>query len=118
MLTTEATLVKRKEIAAEIRNDAQHLENPANPLPQMLRLMESLEYDTDPATMQRVDEMAKSYVQGLKALPADKLTAKKDEVRQVNSDFRFLARFKVLPASFGPAEDIAAIVREQRWDRK
>ena len=117
-LTTEATMAKRKEIAAAIRKDAEQLKDPANPVPQMLRLMESLEYDSDPATVQLVQDMGKHYVESLKELPADKIAGKKDQVREVNGAFRFLIRFKVLPATFPPAEDIAAIVREQRWDRK
>ena len=43
-------MAKRKEIAAEIRQDAPP-RGPGQPLPQMLRLMESLDYDSDEATV-------------------------------------------------------------------
>ncbi len=117
-LTTEATLAKRKEIAADIRADAQRLSNASNPVPQMLRLMESLEYENDSPTARRVEQMAQHYVESLKELPADRLAAKKDEVREVNFAFRFLTRFKVLPADFAPAQQVSAIVKQQRWDKK
>src|SRR5438093_5357714 len=39
-LSTEATLAKRKELAAAIREDAEQHNNPANAVPAMLRLME------------------------------------------------------------------------------
>jgi hypothetical protein len=43
-LTSDATMAKRKEIAASIRQDATTLQNAGNSLPEMLRLMESLAY--------------------------------------------------------------------------
>src|SRR5947207_3110438 len=69
-LSTEATMVKRKEIAASIRQDAEHVGSSDNPLPRMLRLMESLVYDDQAATVQRVETMAAEYVSSLAALPA------------------------------------------------
>src|SRR6266700_1694691 len=64
-LTTEATMAKRKELAASIRQDAEKLKDPANPVPELLRLMESLEYEKDEPTVQRVEQMAGQYVQHL-----------------------------------------------------
>src|SRR5438132_10405511 len=57
-LSTEATLAKRKEIAASIRQDAEMHADPAKPISQMLRLMESLEYEMDNPTVQKVEQMA------------------------------------------------------------
>lgn len=117
-LTTEATMAKRKEIAASIRKDAELHANPANPLSGMLRLMESLEYEKDEATVQKVEEMAGKYLESIKQLPADQLKSKKDEVKHVGSAFGFLARFKVLPATFGPKVEIDKFIKEQGWDKK
>jgi prepilin-type processing-associated H-X9-DG protein len=118
LLTTEATMAKRKQIAAELRQDAAHLQNVANPLPEMLRLMESLEYDKDAATMQKVEQMAGTYVASLRQLPADKLASKKDEAKQVNGDFQFLVRFNILPASFAPKVELETLIKEQKWDKR
>jgi hypothetical protein len=57
-LTTEETMLKRKEIAASMRQDAEHLHNPDNVVPEMLRLMESLVYDDQEATAQEVERLA------------------------------------------------------------
>ncbi len=118
LLTTEATMAKRKETAALIRKDAEALRNPDNPLAEMRRLMESLEYEKDEATVQKVEAMAGNYVERLKALPADQLPSKRDEVRAVNGDFRFLTRFKILPADFAPKVEIEKIVRDNGWDKR
>lgn len=117
-LTTEATMAKRKEIAASIREDAEGLRNADNPLPEMLRLMESLVYEKQDAAEQRVSELAGKYVAGLKALPAGELASKRDEVRNVSGAFRYLARWKILPATYEPATALQEIIREQRWDRR
>jgi len=117
-LTTEATMAKRKEIAATIRQDADHLKNAANPLPEMLRLMESLAYEKDEPTFQKVEQMASQYVAGLKQLPADKLAPKKDEAKNVSGAFNFLAKFKIIPPDFGPKMALEQLIKEQGWDKK
>jgi hypothetical protein len=117
-LTTEATMAKRKEIAASIRQDADQLSNPSHPLPEMLRRMESLVYEKDPATLEKVEQMASQYVAGLKELSTSQLDSRKDEVREVNNAFKYLARFNEIPAGFAPAADLDKLVRAQNWDKK
>jgi hypothetical protein len=117
-LTAEATTAKRKDSAASIRADAAIIANPADPVPGMLRLAESLTYETDPATVRQVKEMADKYVQSVKNLPADKLPAKKDEVKNVFSAFDYLTRFKLVPGDFTAGVALQAIIKEQRWDKK
>jgi hypothetical protein len=117
-LTTEATTAKRKEIAGMIRQDAAKLANPANPAPEMWRLLESLEYENDQPTFQKAAAMAGQYVENLKKMPANQLATKKDEVRQTSNNFKFLAKFKVLPADFAPAMEIEKIIKDQGWDKK
>jgi hypothetical protein len=82
----------------------------------MLRLMESLVYQNDADTFKRVEQMAGQYVDGLKKLSADQLKEKKAEVTQINDDFKFLARFKIIPAAFAPKQEIEQIVQSQRWN--
>lgn len=117
-LSTEATMAKRKEIAASIRQDADKLIDHANPLPGMLRLMESLVYEKDESAAQKSERMATQYVESLKQLPADKLAAKRDEVRNLAEVFKYLARHGILPASFGPKAAIDQMIRDQGWDRR
>lgn len=117
-LTTEATLAKRKEIAASIRQDAAQLKNAGDPLPEMLRLMESLVYEKEEAAMQKAEQMAVQYVDSLKKLPAEKLGSKRDEVRNMRDTFRFLAKFKIIPDSFEAKTAIEQIIKDQGWDKK
>ena len=117
-LTTEATMVKRRELAASIRQDADHLRNGDNPLPEMLRLMESMVYDRDDATANKVREMATRYAAMLKELPADQLASKKDEARNLSGVFKYLARWKIIPPQYEPATALEILIKEQGWDRR
>jgi len=76
-LATEAAMAKRHEIARSIRQDAETLSDPKNPVPQMLRLFESLVYEQEPAARQKAEAMAGQYVASLKTLSPDQLNAKK-----------------------------------------
>ena len=117
-LTTEATMAKRKEIAGMIRQDADTLKSDSNPMPQLLRLMESLVYVSDDGVVQRVQTMATDYSDGLRKLTPEQLAPKKDEVKHLNSAFKYLIRFKLLPASFAPAMAVDQLVKERGWDKK
>ena len=117
-LTTEATMAKRKQIAADIRQDADHLADPANPVPQLLRLFESLVYDKDDAAAQKAEQMANAFVQSVKELPADQIGAKKDAVKQLNGALGYLVRNNLLPSSFGPKTETDKLIKDQRWDKK
>lgn len=113
-LSTEATMAKRKEIAASIRQDAQSLSGQQ----QMLRYMESLVYEQDPATVEKVTQMADQYVQSLKGLPNDQLQAKKDEVKSLSGNFGYMTKFSLLPKSFAPAAALAQMIKDQGWDKE
>ena len=117
-LTTEATMAKRQAIAADVRQDASRLANAANPMPELLRLLESLAYAPDEAALQKATQMSQAYLQSVKALSANQLGAKKDEVKQLKSAFDYLAKAKALPASFAPKAEVDALVKQQRWDKK
>jgi hypothetical protein len=115
-LTTEATMAKRKEIAAGIRQEADKLKNPTDPVPEMRSLMESLVYEKDDATAQKVVALGAQYVSNLKALPADKLPGKKDQVRGLRDNFKYLARWKIVPDDFAPKAALETLIKEQGWD--
>ena len=111
-------MTKRKQIAAEIRQDADHLADPTNPVPQLLRLLESLAYEKDDATVQKAEQMVSAYVQRVKQLPADQIGAKKDEAKRVNAALDYLAKNKILPPTFGPRTEIEKLIKEQGWSKK
>ncbi len=117
-LSTEATLAKRSEIAAVIRQDAEKLKNPDNPVPEMLRLAESLVYEQDDAAVQRANELAKQYLAQLQQLSPDQLAARKDEIKHLRDVAKYLARFDVIPADAEPKVQLEQIVKEHNWDKK
>ena len=117
-LSTEAAMAKRKEIAASLRKEAEKMANPANPMPQLLKLAESLVYDNDEATHTKVDQIAGKYVSDLAALSADKLGSKKDEAQHLRDVFGYLARFKVIPENMEPKVRLAKIIKDQNWDKR
>ena len=117
-LSTEATAAKRKEIAATVRQDAAKLKDPANPLPETLRLLESLVYEKDEPTLQKAQQMAEQYFAAVKTLPADKLGAKKDDVKRLNAALQYLTKFTILPATFPPKVAVETFVKAQGWDKK
>jgi len=115
-LTTEAAMVKRREIAASIRQDAERISG--NPVVQMLRFMESLVYENQEAIAQRVATMANEYIGTFKTLTPEELSAKKDEVKNVSASFKYLTRWKIMPASFEPAIVLEKMIKDQGWDKK
>ena len=117
-LETEAARAKRAEIAASIRADAATLKNDANPLSEMLRWFESLVYADDAAARQRATELAEAYLARLRALPADQLAGKRDEVRHLNDVFRYLARHKIVPNDYAPKVAVEALIKAQGWDKR
>jgi len=117
-LTEEATQAKRDEIAATIRQDAAKLKNPANSVPEMLRLAESLVYAQDEAAAQRAEELAKQYLAQVQNLSPAALAAKKDEIKHLRDVTKYLVRFNVIPSDAEPVIALDEIIKEQGWDKK
>ena len=118
LLTEEATMAKRKEIAASIRQDAEKLKNADNPVPEMLRLMEALVYEKDDATYKKCEEMATKYVEELRKLSNTEINSKQGVVFNLNNVFTYLSKWKIIPMDFGPKVEITNIIKAQGWDKK
>ncbi len=116
-LTTDATQAKRKEIATMIRQDAEKLKNSGNPVPEMLRLAESLCYEYDEETAQRGSQLAGQYLGELQQLSPDKLEAKKDEIKHLRDVCKYLVRWKIIPADFEGTAQLEQIIKEHNWDK-
>ena len=117
-LSAEATRAKRQQIAAMIREDAEKLANPANPIPQMLRLAESLVYDLDNDAAQKAGQMAGEYLANLQQLPADKLEAKKDEIKHMRDVCNYLVRCNVIQSDSEQKAQLEQIIKDHKWDEK
>jgi hypothetical protein len=116
-LATEVAMAKRQQTAATLRAAAAKLSDPANPIPEMLGLFESLVYAPDQSAQQQAERLAQRYVLGLEGLAPAALAGKRDEVRHLRDVFRYLAQWKVLPDTFEPKTVVERIIQEQRWER-
>jgi hypothetical protein len=116
-LTTEATAAKRAAIAASIRADAEKLKNPSNPVPEMLRLAESLVYERDETASQRAGELANQYWATLQQLSPEKLAEKKDEVKHLRDVCVYLARCGVITEDADSKVQLEKLIQEKQWDK-
>jgi hypothetical protein len=113
-LATEATMAKRKEIAASLRNG--RVETSQGERGEMLRLAESLVYENDPTTNDKVRQLAETYAARIKSLSSDELERRKNEITSTSRALQYLANFKLLPANFGPIATLDGIAKARGWD--
>ncbi len=116
-LTAEATTAKRAAIAASLREEAAQLKNPADPLPEALRLAESLVYEPNEEATQRAQELANQYLSNLQQLSPEKLADKKDEIKHLRDVCAYLARFGVIPEDAEPKVQFEQIIKAHDWDK-
>ena len=117
-LSTEATQAKRQEIAAKLRQDAEKAKNPANPLPEMLLLVESMVYEPNDTALQRVQELEQQYWDGIQQLPAEKLAAKKDEIKHLRDVCKYLIKCKMMSEDSQEYAELSRMIKENNWDKK
>ena len=117
-LSTEATLAKRSELADMIREDAAKLKDSSNPVPEMLRLAESLVYEHDDAAVERAKQLAEQYLEKVQQLSPDQLAAKKDELKHLRDISKYLAKWGVIPDDAEPKVQLEQIIKEHNWDKK
>jgi hypothetical protein len=117
-LSTEATQAKRKEIAAKLREQAAALKDPANPLPEMLTLAESMVYEPNEEAAQRARELEQTYWNDVQQLTPEKLAAKKDEIKHLRDVCKYLIRFKILPEDAEEYAELSRVIKEQNWDKE
>jgi len=101
-----------------IRKDAEQLKNPSNPVPEMLRLAESLVYEQDDAAVERAQKLAKEYLESIQQLSPDQLEAKKDELKHLRDVAKYLAKWGVIPDDAEPKVQVEQLIKEHGWDKK
>jgi len=113
-LTPAATTAKRRATAADLRSDAEQRQGTER----LLRLAESLVYESEPAATKRVEELATTYTIGLKGLPSTELESRKGEILGVLRAFRYLIKHGKLAAGSAPQRELERIERAQAWEEK
>ncbi len=116
VLTPQATTAKRKLIAADLRREAAQLKPESTE--HMLRLAESLVYEKDAPTYQRVEQMAEQYASKVKQLAPAEVEARKGEITSVTRALQYLAKFDIVPKSSATISALTALAKAQGWDQK
>jgi hypothetical protein len=57
-------------------------------------------------------------VASLKRLEGRELQGKKDQVKQLNDVFKYLLKWKVVSAPFGPQVALQRMIEEQGWNKR
>ncbi len=112
-LTPEATQAKRAEIAAEVLKDAQSLNGNAK----MLRMLESLVYQSDEAVLKQVNAMGEAYVKELASLSKDGLSERKGEVVEAYRAFRYMKDHQLIPAANTTFSGLDQIMLANQWKK-
>lgn len=113
-LSPEAATAKRKETAAAIRAHAATLDGRAK----MMRTLESLAYEVEPAALEAATAMAAAEVATIQAMAADAREENKAPIREFERALNYLARFDALPKDNPSLAAINAIVEAQGWKDK
>ncbi|MBC7368676.1 MAG: DUF1080 domain-containing protein, partial [Undibacterium sp.] len=96
------------------RADAEKLTDTAK----FLRLAESLVYEKEAATADKVDELAAAYVASVKTLTGSALEAKKSEAQSVRRALDYLGKSDVVPAAYPPRVALDQVAKANDWDAK
>jgi hypothetical protein len=77
-----------------------------------------LVYDLDNDAAQKAEQMAKEYFAGLQQLPADKLEAKKDEIKHMRDVANYLVRCNIVQSDSELKAQLEQIIKDHKWDEK
>ncbi len=110
-LTPEATTAKRKEIAASIVADAADKSGKDR----LLRLMESLCYESNDAVSRQVADLGAKWLEEIKATPAGRMPGRKGEVKQVGTAVSYLVSHRRMKAGTPLQAGVDAIIQANGW---
>jgi hypothetical protein len=113
-MSPEATTALRKKTADTLRK----LAATQSGRDQLLTFMESLSYEKDAATEQKIQAQAKDYVQSVLKLSAADLEAQKGSIKEMNDAFGFLAKFQLSNVTAAPAQELGALIQKLGWNDK
>lgn len=115
-ISTEAALAKRSEIASTLRHEAEKLHDSRNLVPGLLLLLESITYENNDATSQKALTLVSRYIETLREMSLAQRKEKTEEIKRVNTAFKYLIKFNILPSLIGPKTALDEILHEQKSD--
>ena len=109
-----AATAKKAALATSIRSDAAKLQGQAK----LLRLMESLCYEQDPATTKTALDGITTWLTAVRKAPAAAIQSQKGEILQMRDALKYLMRFKFLPDGFMALPEIDKVIKDNGWEKK
>jgi hypothetical protein len=84
----------------------------------MFRLMESLVYEAEPATVAKVETLLAENVKALSETAKDKLESKKGEIMGLKKATEYMEKCKSLPGATAAKIAMEALIKANGWDKK
>ena len=110
-LDEATTLAKRAEIATDVRARAAD----QNGMQQTLTLLDAYMYDLDSSAWVECDRQVVAYVKQLKALSAEDLTQRQQEVLSLHKALSYLQRYDLIASDYKPQQALGEIAVSQAW---
>ncbi len=110
-LTPEAASAKKQQIASIIRADAAKLQGKAK----LLRMMESLCYEQDAATLAAVKTGITGWLAAVQQTATGGLEAQKGDILQMSAAIKYLVHFKFLPDGFQALPALEKLIQANGW---
>ncbi len=107
-----AATAKKLEIAKAVRLDAETKQGEDR----LLRLMESLCYASDDATVKTIDTALGKWTESVKKTPANGMEAKKGSIMRMFYAIRYLTQFNLYPDAGGRKAELEQFIRANGWD--
>ncbi len=110
-ISEESTLIKRSEIAEELRQHARTLEGQ----PKALRLLESLKYEENTDARLEADNLIALYVAKLKKIAPLEIEDEKKQVLSLDEALQYMHRYRLIPNDYPIRSYVNDLAIQQGW---
>jgi hypothetical protein len=106
---------KRVETAAKIRQEAS---DTSDRMQRVQLLMESLAYEKETDTANRVERMLTRFLGSFKEADQEKVESRKGQIMALRGSIKYLVQNKIVPGDYAPMVAIEALVKKYKLDEK
>ena len=110
-ISEESTLIKRSEIAEELRQHARTLEGQ----PKALRLLESLKYEENTDARAEADNLIALYAAKLKKIAPLEMEAEKKQVLSLDEALQYMHHYRLIPDDYPIRSFVNDLAIQQGW---
>lgn len=113
-LTPDASIAKRTELAAEVREDAAGKQG----VEKALRLLESIVYAPDVETLNEADAIALDYLKRFEGAALEQVESEKWTTKELAKAYAYLSEYELISADHSLPAQTKAIVERYGWGDK